>query len=95
MNCNRLLWIFLVSSFNVLLLQTPAFGQGQISPNPNPAGNTITLNNGSIWLNGEAFDNEGSIENFDNLSNEDTISNFGDISNKVGGQLGNNGTGSE
>ncbi|MCH2180243.1 MAG: PEP-CTERM sorting domain-containing protein [Mariniblastus sp.] len=69
------------SSFYVGLLfcfvSSSLFGQGQISPNPNPEGNTIKLTTGS-WSNSQIFQNDGTIDG--NLSgavftNDNTLNN--------------------
>jgi hypothetical protein len=75
-----------------------AFAQGQIAPNPNPAGSTITLN-GSEWFNNAFFDNAGLLDNSGTLNNNGLLNNNlggslfndgGTLNNGVGGTLNNN-----
>ena len=68
-----------------------AFAQGQIAPNPNPAGSTITLNGGG-WFNNAIFYNDGTLDNNGTLNNSDALFNNGTLNNNVGGTLNNNGT---
>ncbi|MCP4772947.1 MAG: hypothetical protein GY880_01775, partial [Planctomycetaceae bacterium] len=70
----------------------PLAAQVQISPNPNPAGNTITLFNIAFWdyENRLLFENFGIIDNRDVLTNFATLNNRGFLSN--GGLLLNQGT---
>lgn len=72
---------FVIVAVALLLSGSTAFGQGQISPNPNPAGNTITLNNGSDWWNDVVFENNGEIQ----LHEPDTLT------NTINDTLNNNG----
>jgi hypothetical protein len=83
---------FLPGLAAVCLLIAPAVlcGQGQISPNPNPEGNTITLN-GSGWFNDVSFQNLGDLENKGTLHNSAaaTLVNLGLMYND--GTLNNDG----
>ena len=83
-----------------------AFAQGQIAPNPNPAGSTITLSS-SGWFNNAIFDNEGTLNNnlggalnnnlggtLNNsglLDNDGLLDNFDTLNNNFGGSLFNDG----
>ena len=82
-----------------LLLISPSIcGAQQLSPNPNPLGNTITADSASLY-NEVAFENYGTIDATSNstLINYSDVNNFGTLTNagkvyNYGGRFYNSGT---
>ena len=64
------------------VLPSFAVGQGQISPNPNPQGNTIELGGGATWFNDVLFSNYGDLENFGTLLNSRMLVTYGGLTNQ-------------
>lgn len=85
---SRLLSLTLVLAFGGWVFPEFAIAQGQVSPNPNPQGNTIRLDNGSNWFNENQFSNYGQIESFDRLVNSGMLVSYGGLTNS--GTLENN-----
>ena len=76
-----LLPIAIVALMVAWMFPSSAVGQGQISPNPNPQGNTIMLDNGSNWFNDLQFSNYGDLENSGTLINSRMLSSYGGLIN--------------
>jgi|GEM_PF-1700486 len=76
---------FLISALLIMGAQAHA---AQIAPNPNPAGNTITVSGSDS--NGTAFNNNGTI----NVTNTGTLTNNSSrtLNNNAGGAINNSGT---
>ena len=62
-----------------LLVVSPAAYPQQISPNPNPVGNKITVDTGSA-NDADAFTNDGEIA----ITNVGTLTNGGTLNTKAG-----------
>ena len=76
--------LFCLRSMLVLALLLPndaALGQSQISPNPNPVENVITLQHGQQWYNHLHFENHGWIVNHGQLENNAYLHDTGYIAN--------------
>ena len=76
-----LLSFVLVTLLVAWVFPASAVGQGQISPNPNPQGNTIELGSGSNWYNDVQFSNYGDLENSGTLLNSRMLVTYGGLTN--------------
>ena len=81
-------YLVVLAAVCLLIVPSQLYGQ-QISPNPNPAGNTITVdtsgayNESDFFLNNGTIDitNDGELDNYETLTNNNVLTNDGLLNN--------------